>query len=479
MSSKNRIRLFKTIGFKITMWYSLSVMVILLIAGSFLYFRLKHKLIKEVDRTLLDSSVDIQQEISGDKCIQDDIKITIEKMASNKKFHKISVRLLDVEKESFITSKNFINPNAQIYDKSITKAEKRGEGTFETIRVEGMKFPFRVLTKPIYHGDTLKYIFQIRFYLKSTYKTVENIEENFIMLIPVFVIFSIAGGWLIAKKSLAPIENINETTRKITATNLSMRLNPTHTGDELDKLINTINRMLNRIEESFKRIAQFTSDVSHELRTPIASLKTGTEVMLSKERTAEEYRGLHEDNLSDLDRMTRMISDLLILSRSDSGANILHLKAFNLGNMLKELQNKFRPVSDSKNVVSTIHEISDVQFNGDEILLCRVFSNLLDNAIKYSSPGGCVNVSLEDREDRVIVRIEDTGIGISVDHLGKIFDRFFRVDPSRSRETGGTGLGLNICKIIVELHKGKIEVKSELDVGSTFEVILPKNHTNS
>lgn len=478
MSSKNRIRLFKTIGFKITMWYSLSVMVILLIAGSFLYFRLKHKLIKEVDRTLLDSSVDIQQEISGGKCIQNDIKITIEKMASNKKFHKISVRLLDVEKKSFITSKNFLNPNAQIYEELITKAEKRGEGTFETIRVEGMKFPFRVLTKPIYHGDTLKYIFQISFYLKSTYKSVENIEENFIMLIPVFVIFSIVGGWFISRKSLSPIGNITRTTRKITATNLSMRLKPTHTGDELDELTNTINLMLDRIEESLKRITQFTSDVSHELRTPIASLKTGTEVILSKERTAEEYRGLHEDNLNDLDRMTRMISDLLTLSRSDSGANILHLKAFNLGNMLKELQNKFMHVSETKNIYLSIDEIPNIQINGDETLLRRVFSNLLDNAIKYTSPGGCVNVSLEDRGNEVIVQMKDTGIGISEDHLGKIFYRFFRVDPSRSRETGGTGLGLNICKDIVELHKGKIVVKSELDVGSTFEVTLPRDHNN-
>ena len=124
--------------------------------------------------------------------------------------------------------------------------------------------------------------------------------------IPVLIIFSIAGGWLIARKSLAPIENINKTTRRITSTNLSERISPTHTGDELDELIMSINQMLNRLEGSFKRTAQFTSDVSHELRTPVAALKTGTEVILSRERTAEEYRKLHEHNLSTLERITRI-----------------------------------------------------------------------------------------------------------------------------------------------------------------------------
>ena len=351
MSSKSRIRLFKTIGFKITLWYSLSVVVILLIAGSFLYFRLKHKLIKEVDRVLLDESVEILQESSGDEYIQNDIKITIEKMSSDKKFHKISVRLLDVEENKFITSKDFFNPDAQIYEESITKAEERGESTFETIRFEGMSFPYRVLTIPIHHGDSLKYILQISFYLKSTYKSVENIEENFIMLIPVFIILSIAGGWLIARNSLAPIENINRTTRKITASNLGMRLSPTHAGDELDELTKTINLMLNRLEESFRKIVQFTSDASHELRTPIASIKTGTEVILSKGRTAEEYRELHESNLRELEKITRMISDLLILLRSDSGIKNLHPKSFNLGNTLKELQDTFMLISETKRYI--------------------------------------------------------------------------------------------------------------------------------
>ena len=472
MSLKNRIRLFRTIGFKITLWYSLSVIIIFVFLGAFLYFSLQYKLLKRSDLLILDEAEEFLQLILDENPAIKDLETIMEQKFSGDRYYNLSAKLLNVKKDTVITSKDFIVQNMEISEELITKA-KEGYGIFETVRVEGRKYPYRLLTKTIYHGDSLKYILQVGLYLKPVYKTVENIEENLIMLIPVFVIFSITGGWFFARKNLTPIENITETARKITTSNLNKRLVPTHTGDELDELIETINLMLERIENSFNKITQFTSDVSHELRTPVACLKIGTEVILSKERTAEEYRELHENNLRKLEEITRMINDLLILLKSDSGIKRLHVKSFNLGNTLKELQDTFMMIAETKKIYLSMDEIPDIQISGDETLLRRAFLNLLDNAIKYTSPGGCINVSLEDREDEVIVRIEDTGIGISEGHLEKIFDRFFRVDPSRSRESGGTGLGLNICKNIVELHKGKIEVKSKLGAGSTFEVTLP------
>lgn len=474
MLSKNWTRFFKTVGFKITMWYSLSVLTILIIFGGFLYFRLNYKLRKETGRMLFDESEDILQGIQNVNSSVNDLQHLINIQSSSMRYLRRTVRLYDIEQNTFITPENFFDPKLKISQNTIAQAEK-GEYTLEKIWIKGSSSPYLVITRPVEIGNSLKYILQVSIYMKLPYKSLETVGENILMLIPALFIVSIAGGWLIAKKSLAPIENITETTRKITSSNLSTRLSPIYTGDELDEMTKTINFMLDRLEDSFKRINQFTSDVSHELRTPIASLKIGTEVILSKDRTAEEYCGLHEDNLKVLERINGLISDLLELSRSDSGAGILHLKSFNLNNMLRELQNIFMPVSEIKKIYLSIDEMPDIQINGDEILLRRVFSNLLDNAIKYTSPGGCVNASLEDRKDEVIVRIEDTGMGISQDHLEKVFERFFRVDPSRTRETGGTGLGLNICKSIVELHKGKIEVKSKLGKGSTFEVILPKD----
>ena len=478
MSSKSRIRLFKTISFKITLWYLLSVMGILLFSGTFLYFRLQHKLIKKADQLILDEEEELLLTLLDKNSTLNDLRSTIALEFSEDRYYKLSIRLLDAEGNTVIVSDNFSSQIQETSELVIARIREE-ESIFQTVRVHERKYPFRLLTKTINQDGSLKYILQIGLYMKPMYKTIENLESNLLVLIPILIILSIAGGWFLARRSLSPIENITITTREITASNLNKRLLPTHTGDEVDELANTINLMLDRIEDSFIRVAQFTSDVSHELRTPVATIKTGTEVILSKERTTEEYRELLENNLSTLERMTRMISDLLELSRSDSGTSILHLKSFNLSNMLKDLQNKFRLVSETENINILFNEVPGLQIKADEDLLRRLFSNLLDNAIKFTSSGGSVSILLEDRGNDVVTCIKDTGIGISEEHREKVFDRFFRVDSSRSRDTGGTGLGLNICKNVVELHQGKIEVKSQVSVGSTFEVTLPKNLTHS
>jgi len=478
MSSKDRIRFFKTISFKITLWYLLSVMGILLFSGTFLYFRLQHKLDKKADQLIMDEEEELLLTLLDKDSTLNDLNSAIALEFSEDRYYKLSIRLLDAGGKTIIVSDNFSVQDLETSEIAVTKA-KGGESVFQSVRVRERKYPFRLLTKAIDQDGSLKYILQIGLYMKPLYKTIENLKSNLLILIPILIVLSIAGGWFLARRSLSPIENITRTTQKITASNLNKRLVPTHTGDEVDELANTINLMLGRIEDSFVRIAQFTSDVSHELRTPVAALKTGTEVILSKERTAEEYRDLLENNLSALERMTRMISDLLELSRSDSGTSILHLKSFSLDNLLNELQNKFRLISETKNINILNNELPDIQIEGDKNLLRRVFSNLLDNAIKFTSHGGSISISLVDRGNDVVTCIKDTGIGISEEHQEKIFDRFFRADSSRSRDTGGTGLGLNICKNIVELHKGNIQAKSKTAAGSTFEVILPKNPTNS
>ena len=474
-----KARIHKTIGFKIVLWYMLSVMAILVFSGTFLYFRLRHKLIKKADEFILDEKEELMLSIMDRNTTLSDLKRIIELEFSEDRYYKLSVRLLDAEGNTIVSSDNFSIHNLKESEIAIENA-KKSEKVFKVVQAQEDMYPYRLLTQAIYQDRSLKYILQICLYLKPVYKTIENIEENFILLIPPLIIFSITGGWIIARRSLFPIKNITKTTQEITASNLNMRLRLPNTGDEIDELAITINLMLDRIEESFQKVVQFSSDVSHELRTPIASLKTGTEVTLSKERSAKEYRELLENNLNSLERMSRLISDLLELSRSDSDTDIIDIKPFNLGTMMKEIQSKFMPVSDSKNIRSSFETIPDVIIKGDEILLRRVFSNLLDNAIKYTSSGGTISLSLEERVNDVIACISDTGIGISQENLGKIFDRFFRVDTSRSREeSGGAGLGLSISRNIVELHKGKIEVKSDPGTGSTFKVILPKDLVNS
>ncbi|MGR3178152.1 MAG: heavy metal sensor histidine kinase [Candidatus Anammoxibacter sp.] len=474
MSLKNEVKFWKRIGFKITLWYSLSVLVILIIAGSFLYYRLQHRINRDAEHLLLgESKVILQPFLEGNYGLED-LSTSIESVSSFRKVHQITVRLLDVKQNPLVSSTSFLDPFLMASEEAIANV-KNGRKTMETIRVEGKSRPYLLLTKPVVQNGSTKYILQMTMYLRDVYKSSGNFKKNITMLIPGLIVITVIGGWFIARKSIAPVGEITKAAQEITSLNMDIRLKPIHTGDELEELTNTINLMLSRLDNSFKKLTQFTSDVSHELRTPIATLRVGTEVALGKKMTVAEHNELLERFLPQFEKMTRMIEDLLVLLRSDSGAKSLHLKSFNLRSVLTELYNTFSMLSESKNVGLSIEKMADVQIDGDEILLHRVFSNLLDNAIKYTLLGGNVHISLEDSDNNVLVRIKDTGVGIPDDHKEQIFDRFYRVDSSRSRETGGVGLGLSICKNIIELHNGKIEVRSTLGAGSTFIVTLPKN----
>ncbi|MCF6150634.1 MAG: heavy metal sensor histidine kinase [Candidatus Kuenenia sp.] len=475
MFSKKEIKLFRTISSKITLWYTFSVLVILVVSGLYFYYRLQHVLNKEIMDILLDESEDILQHFPEINLNLDSLKTEIEKETSSGKFFKITALLYDTEKKSIITSVNSLGFPLKISEKTMNNA-KNGIETFETIKREDSDYNYLLLTRPVFQNNTPKYLLQMATSLKPIYKTLENFRDNILLIMPGIAVFTIIGGWFIAKKSLAPVGYITNATKTITALNLHTRLKPTYTGDELEELTNTINLMLDRLEDSFKKIIQFTSDVSHELRTPLASLKAGTEVILTKPRTAEEYRELLENNLIEHEKIINMVNDLLVLLKTDAAKQ--DFKIINLGKMLHELYNSFKLITETKKIDCSVVKMEDIVVYGDQKLLYRLFSNLLDNAIKYTPSGGNIYISLKDSGNEALVSIKDTGIGISENDQDKIFDRFFRVDASRSRETGGVGLGLSICKNIVDLHKGKIKVKSTPRRGSTFSVTLPKNHFN-
>ncbi|MBM4056142.1 MAG: heavy metal sensor histidine kinase [Planctomycetes bacterium] len=475
MFSKKEIKVFKTVGFKITLWYSFSVLVILIVSGLYFYYRLQHVLNKEIRDILLDESEDILQHFPEINLNLDSLKTEIEKETFSGKFFKITALLYDIEKKSIITSVNSLHSPLKISEKTINNAIN-GIETFETVKPKDSEYNYLLLARPVFQNNAPKYLLLMATSLKPIYKTLENFGDNILLIMPGIVIFTIIGGWFIAKKSLAPVGYITNATKTITALNLHTRLKPTYTEDELEELTNTINLMLDRLEDSFKKIIQFTSDVSHELRTPLASLKAGAEVILTKPRTAEEYRELLENNLLEYEKVINMVNDLLVLLKTD--ATKQDFKIVNLGKILHELYNSFKLLTETKKIGCSVDKIEDIAIYGDQKLLYRLFSNLLDNAIKYTPPDGNICISLKDLGNEALVSIKDTGIGISENDQDKIFDRFFRVDASRSRDTGGVGLGLSICKNIVDLHKGKIEVTSILGKGSIFSVTLPKNHHN-
>jgi len=243
--------------------------------------------------------------------------------------------------------------------------------------------------------------------------------------------------------------------------------------DELGELVETINGMIERLENSFRQIQQFTSDASHELKTPLTILKGEAELALRKERDPGEYRHYLQSSLEEINRLSRLVQDLLVLSKADTGRLTLQAVPVNLSQLVETCGQQSKFLGEDSEIHLELTTQPGVQVLGDPNRLKQMFYNLIENAIKYSNRSGKVVISTTHNGQYAHVAIRDNGVGIASEDIPFIFDRFYRVDKSRSREAGGTGLGLSICKWIAEIHKGRIEVESVPDVGSCFTVMLP------
>jgi heavy metal sensor kinase len=290
---------------------------------------------------------------------------------------------------------------------------------------------------------------------------------------PLVFLIAMSGGLFLARRSLAPLARITSSAKDISVSNLDKRLPLRNTGDELDELAQAFNDVFARLQTSYQKIVQFTADASHELRLPITTIRGEAEVVLERERSIDEYKRVLTSIIEEFDRLGKLINSLLILSRSDSGQGQSEFQRVNLAQLLTKVCEFFAVVAESK-TVSLRLQTDVVLVKGDKTDLECLFSNLIDNAIKYTPVGGWVEVSTEQRDGFALVLVKDSGIGISPKDQQRIFDRFYRVDKSRSRALGGVVLGLSICKSIVEAHGGKIELHSQLGMGSTFIVWLPQ-----
>lgn len=284
-----------------------------------------------------------------------------------------------------------------------------------------------------------------------------------------------AGGYFLARKSLAPIASMNSQTQRISAENLSARLDVTNSRDELGRLTITINDLLTRLENSFKEQQRFIADASHELRTPLAVLRGETEVALGKTRSVDEYQQSLSLIQDEAERLSRIVEDLFILARQPINTRAaLNKERVLLNDAVSDCARAAQVLALRKGVRLKLENDSpSIALNGDEELIKRLILNLLDNAVKYTPAGGEISLALARQNGNAEIVVRDTGIGIPKTDQPRVFDRFFRVDKARARALGGAGLGLSIAQWIVEAHGGEISLSSTPGEGSTFRVVLP------
>jgi heavy metal sensor kinase len=279
-------------------------------------------------------------------------------------------------------------------------------------------------------------------------------------------------GYMLARKALAPVDRLQHSTRHITANRLDRRLPVANPADELGGLAVTINDMIGRLQHSFAEVRRFTADASHELRTPLTAIRTEAEVALSRAALPEDQQRLLASILEECDRLTRLTDQLLTLAREDAGVGLPVREPVDLAALARDVAETMRPLAEARGLRLIAGEDTPVFVRGDATRLRQVFTNLLDNAIKYTPAGGEVGVHVEAGEDWAMATVRDTGVGIPPEHLPRVFDRFYRVDRARRREEGGTGLGLSIVRSIVESHGGHVSLRSEPGQGTTCVVTL-------
>jgi len=307
---------------------------------------------------------------------------------------------------------------------------------------------------------------------KQIDRALHGLVRTLAIAVPLALALAAGGGIFLARRTLKPVDKIAQTAQKIGEVDLSQRIN-VNTKDELGRLAATLNEMIGRLEKAFQRQKQFTSDASHELRTPLAVIEAESTLALRKERPPSDYRQSLESISRETRQMSSLIDQLLTLARADAGKEQWNFTEVDLGKLITNLSIDVEVLCQEKGLSFQLGQTQDLVVKGAEARLRELFMNLLGNAIRYTPSPGTVSVSFVREGQMAVVAITDTGIGIPAKDIPLIFERFYRVEKSRSRAEGGSGLGLAICRHIAEAHGGKIEIESQVGGGSTFSVWLP------
>jgi heavy metal sensor kinase len=327
------------------------------------------------------------------------------------------------------------------------------------------------VTRISVNGQT--YIVAIAASLSNVRAIQSRLLVTLLLSIPAAILLSLIGGAVLARQAIEPLDRMTGTAQQISAAHLNQRIQLQRPDVELKRLAESFNEMLDRLDQSFKQIRQFTADASHELRTPVSILMGETELALNNLLDYEECKAALSSRREELLRMTRIIDDLLALSQFDYGERTLQSKPLDLSDLVIEVCEQQRNQARVKGVELELTKTVPVTIDGDSSRLRQMLRNILDNAIKYTPSGGKVTVELDrSNGSKCVLRVADTGIGIPEGSLPQIFDRFYRVDKARTREEGGSGLGLSIVKEIAEAHGGSVGVQSAVAAGTVVTVVF-------
>ena len=440
--------------------YSFLIQVIILGIFSFsLYKALEISTLDKLQTTLKVIILDVTDDLLEETQITD--AILDEEKEYN--FEPLFIRILDNNtNKPIIQTPNF--PNDIEHKNENLNRLREGVVVFEEqsdYLVSRIKIDFHNTQKVIIEVVTTKEILT---------STLENILYILSFILPIVLIFAVIGGNFLIYKSFLPIENILEELKEINANDLSARLKTTQNKDEINQLIMEVNSLLERLEESFERITQFSSDASHELKTPLTIIRGEIEIALRKERTIEEYKEALNNSLNEITIIEQTINDLLFLAKNKKDLINEKEETFYLDELADESISELKSFAKLHEITLELIVDDSAEIKGFPNLLKIAIKNAIKNAIQFSHKNSKVILTIFEKNDEIVVSVQDFGIGIPKDEQSKIFEKFYRTDKSRNKNSGGTGLGMSIMKKIVDINSGRINIESTENIGTTINL---------
>lgn len=461
-----------TLAFRLTAGYALAGLLMVLFATASLYFVLVTELERSTDLFLADKLNVIRTMLRDRPDDWDTLREEVELESAARQYEQFYIRLLDERNIPLMTTPGM---SEQLdLNQFPRRTQTLANHALAMKGRNGHAFRVTTVAVPVGLSATKSDTIQIAIDVSQKEELLARYRQWFwAILLGSLGIFPLVG-YQIARQGIRPVEEIATTARHISSTNLRERILPEGYPSELASLASTFNEMLDRLQESFERISRFSADIAHDLRTPVNNIRGEAEVALARARTLEEYRDVLGSCLEEAVRLSDLIGDLLFLARAESPLSHLHWARVDVGELLGSVREYYEAAATEGGIsLTTAIGNEPVIAKLDRTLLQRAVGNLVANAIAHTPPGGSVVLVANAEVDTVRIEVSDTGVGIPPEDLPRVFDRFFRVDKSRSQASGGTGLGLAIVQSIMQLHGGNAEVASQLGHGTQVTLRMP------
>jgi len=492
-----------SIRFKFSLFYAAMLGIVLIFYTGILYFGQYYALYRDLDRGLAIKAQEVSNAITAYlPALEDDqrafrfsanmvlrqevVYLNQEKMSEAKKRWLAMREKLDIYNNYIVlagTSGEIIANSQNVDNQLVTYLLKDIAGLaqkpadYRDINFGNQRL--RLITIPYYYKNKRVYLIRMAESLDPLTEILYSRMLFALLAIPVVMLVASLLGGVLTERILGPVRKVTDIAKNITYKDLASRVNIKQVDQELRYLVDAFNEMISRLDNSFRYIDDFSSNVAHELKTPLTIISGESDLALMQERDVLEYKRVIEVNFREAGHMLKIVDDLLLLSKLEHQPDAFKFEQVDLLLFLAEIIEQANKLALPKNITVNVEAPTSSMFIlGDWLHLRRLFINLLNNAVKFTSVGGRIIITVKVNSERVIVSISDTGVGIAPEHLDKIFDRFFRVSRCGYSGENGSGLGLSIAQSIAKVHHAELNVESQLQKGSTFTVsflLLPKD----